>query len=132
MINPICKNNIYCQIYLSIFLFIVFYFYTFRNFSFSFCFSLYFSFLKSYCHLWLKYKYKFLCRWDGSCALFPLLDADIDWESSLCGFLSGLLFTCIPSKLSYLSKRSMMSHTCDNAMQCKRSLKLRFSRKYLR
>lgn len=47
-------------------------------------------------------------------------------ESSSRGFLFGFLFTCIPSKLSYLSKRSTMSHTRDNAMRYKPSPKLRF------
>jgi len=43
------------------------------------------------------------------------------------GFLSGLLFVRIPSKLSYLPKRSMMSHTRDNTIRSRiRSLKLRF------
>lgn len=48
---------------------------------------------------------------DGSCALFPLLNADTGWESSrrARGFLFGLLSTCIPLELSYLAKRAMMS-----------------------
>lgn len=100
------KSYHYCQIYLDTRLYFLSYF-----------LLIFHKFNRIAISLIEIYKYKFLRRWDDSCALFPLLDVDINWESSRRGFLPGLLFTCIPSELSYLSKRSM-SHMRDNAMRC--------------